>query len=178
MSRPPHRVRISSSLAHLLAQVGANSSAAHRRALLLLGAHTAGYDLAACRTDIGRLLGEDLDEPVAQHLATLYGARGLVVPILTPWQILQDIHAAPVGFTLALLAQGVLSVAQYGCPELARDDRRWWAGYVLTLGLSIYWNILGYGAVFALMGVPWLIAIGIIVAGDVAPEIAAKRYEG
>jgi hypothetical protein len=71
MSQAPHRVRLSPALAALLSVVGSNSSAAHR-ALLLLGAHAAGYDLSTCRSDIGRLLGEELDEPVQQRLATLY----------------------------------------------------------------------------------------------------------
>jgi hypothetical protein len=57
----------------LITAVGANSSAAHR-ALLLLGAQAAGYDLSACRADIGRLLGEALDEPVRRELAALYEA--------------------------------------------------------------------------------------------------------
>jgi hypothetical protein len=73
MSLAPHRVRISGSLHSVLVRVGPNSSAAHR-ALLLLGAQAAGYDLAACRNDIGRLLGEELDEPVLHRLAALYEA--------------------------------------------------------------------------------------------------------
>jgi hypothetical protein len=73
MSRVPHRVRISGSLHSLLETVGRNSSASHR-ALLLLGAQAAGYDLTACRADIGRLLGEELDEPVLHRLAALYEA--------------------------------------------------------------------------------------------------------
>lgn len=71
MSRAPHRVRISGSLNSVLEYVGPNSSAVHR-ALLLLGAQAAGYDLTPCRADIGRLLGEDLDEPVLRQLAALY----------------------------------------------------------------------------------------------------------
>ena len=108
-------------------------------------------------------------------LGTFYGARGIEVPILTPLQILVDIRAAPWVFGLALLAQGALSVAQYGCPELAGDDRRWWIGYGLALGLSIWFNWVGYAPVLLSIGVPWAVAIGAVIIGDVVPEIAAKR---
>lgn len=73
MSRAPRRIRMSVALEQLVGLVGANASAAHR-ALLLLGAQAAGYDLHPCRSDIGRLLGEDLAEPVQQRLADLYAA--------------------------------------------------------------------------------------------------------
>jgi hypothetical protein len=112
---------------------------------------------------------------VLSVLGTFYGARGLEVPILTPLKVWADVRAAPWAFGLALLVQSMLSVAQYGCPELAKEDRRWWVGYALTLGLSVWWNIQGYGPVMAQLGTPWLLAYAIIAAGDIAPEIAAKR---
>jgi hypothetical protein len=56
MSRSPHRVRLSAELNAIINAVSSNTSAAHR-ALLLLGAYTAGYDLQQCELDIGKLLG-------------------------------------------------------------------------------------------------------------------------
>ena len=114
---------------------------------------------------------------VLSILGTFYGARGLEVPILTPWQILADISAAPWKLALALVAQGALSALQYGSPELAQGDRRWWIGYAIALGLSIWWNWNGYGPILISLGVPWLVAGGLVAAGDIAPEIAAKRRE-
>lgn len=68
----PQRVRISSALANVLAQVGGTASAAHR-ALLLIGAHAAGYDLSACRRDLALLLAEELDAPVRTRLQEISG---------------------------------------------------------------------------------------------------------
>lgn len=70
----PQRVRISPALACVLAQVGGTASAAHR-ALLILGAHAAGYDLSACRRDLALLLAEDLDAPVRARLQEIAGER-------------------------------------------------------------------------------------------------------
>jgi hypothetical protein len=74
MSRSPHRVRLSAELNAIINAVSSNTSAAHR-ALLLLGAYTAGYDLQQCELDIGKLLGEAaLDEPVKSRLVAVYTA--------------------------------------------------------------------------------------------------------
>lgn len=70
----PQRVRISPALASVLGQVGGTASAAHR-ALLILGAHAAGYDLSACRRDLALLLAEDLDAPVRTRLQEIAGER-------------------------------------------------------------------------------------------------------
>jgi tryptophan 2,3-dioxygenase len=78
MSEAPHRVRLTPALRTLLARVSPNASAAHR-ALLLLGAHAAGYDLAAHRAEIARALAEELDEPVARAIEALLGARRAAV---------------------------------------------------------------------------------------------------
>jgi hypothetical protein len=43
-----------------------------RRALLLLGAAAAGYDLGDCRADLGRLLGEELAPQVRTAVEALY----------------------------------------------------------------------------------------------------------
>lgn len=68
----PQRVRISPALACVLAQVGGTASAAHR-ALLIIGAHAAGYDLSACRRDLALLLAEELDAPVRVRLQEIAG---------------------------------------------------------------------------------------------------------
>ena len=71
MSPPPLRLRISPALQRLVVGTSPNTSAG-LRALLLLGAHTAGYDLGACRPDLGRLLGEELAPPLRSAIEALY----------------------------------------------------------------------------------------------------------
>ena len=70
----PLRVRLSTPLQAALGRVGDNASAA-ARALLVLGLHAAGYDLAALRRDIALLLAEQLDAPVAQALREISEGR-------------------------------------------------------------------------------------------------------
>jgi hypothetical protein len=74
MSEAPHRIRLSPVLRALVSRVSPNVSAAHR-ALLLLGAHAAGYDVAPCRADTARVLSEELDERVAQAIEGLLSDR-------------------------------------------------------------------------------------------------------
>lgn len=74
MSEAPHRIRLSPALRALVGRVSPNVSAAHR-ALLLLGAHAAGYDIAPCRADTARVLSEELDGPVLRAIEGLLGGR-------------------------------------------------------------------------------------------------------
>lgn len=74
MSGDPLRIRLSPALRNLLSRVSPNNNAAIR-ALLLLGARTAGYDLSTCRADTSRLLGEKLDDPVRAALDQIYGVH-------------------------------------------------------------------------------------------------------
>lgn len=78
MSAAPTRLRLSPSLQGLAASVSPNTSAA-LRALLLLGAAAAGYDLLDYRADLGRLLGEELAPQVRTAIEELYpGGRAPV----------------------------------------------------------------------------------------------------
>lgn len=74
MSEAPHRIRLSPTLRALVGRVSPNISAAHR-ALLLLGAHAAGYDITPCRADTARVLSEELDEPVSRAIEGLLSGR-------------------------------------------------------------------------------------------------------
>lgn len=71
MSAAPTRLRLSPALQHLVTGVSPNTSAG-LRALLLLGANAAGYDLGDCRADLGRLLGEELAPPIRSAVEVLY----------------------------------------------------------------------------------------------------------
>lgn len=108
-------------------------------------------------------------------LGTYYGARGLPVPLFQPGRVWADIMAAPGGLLVALIAQVGLSVAQWGSRQKARLDVRWWALYAATLGLSAWWNWTAYGPPLTALGVPLLVAAGLVLAGDVAPEVALVR---
>lgn len=78
MSAAPTRLRLSPALQRLVAGVSPNTSAG-LRALLLLGAAAAGYDLGDCRADLGRLLGEELAPQVRTAVEALYpGGRTAV----------------------------------------------------------------------------------------------------
>lgn len=114
---------------------------------------------------------------VLSVLGTFYGARGKPVPITDPLAIWRDISAAAMPFLLACGGQAVLAVAQWGGRHAARADRRWWGLYVASLALSAWWNWKGYGPPLIGLGVPWLLAAGLIVAGDVVPELALVRED-
>jgi len=53
---PPHRVRLAPCLTAVLEQVHPTNASAAHRALLLLGAHAAGYDLTGCAAEVHRVL--------------------------------------------------------------------------------------------------------------------------
>lgn len=74
----PIRVRLSTPLQAAVERAGANTSAA-TRALLILGLHAAGYDLAPLRRDIALLLAEQLDAPVMAALTALAAGRRTAV---------------------------------------------------------------------------------------------------
>lgn len=111
---------------------------------------------------------------VLSVLGTFYGVRGLRAPILDVGRLVLDLIAAPQLLALALLGQGLLSVVQWGSRWGALHKHRvFWAIYFLSLALSVWWNWQAYGATMtAAMSMPWLVALGVIVAGDVLPEFA------
>ena len=117
-------------------------------------------------------------------LGTFYGRRGTEVPIATPLQIVADIFGDPTkgiaadlgNFGIAVAIQGVLTLIQYGARQKAKDDRRWWILYLVALGWSVYYNILGYWTPLTAIA-PWYLAALLIVAGDVLPEFLAVQRE-
>ena len=108
-------------------------------------------------------------------LGTFYGVQSMDVPFLNPGLILADLSAAPGLVFVALITQGVLTFAQYGASELAQVDSRWWIVYLLSLGASVGLNWIGYGNGLLEIGMPWLLAFGVVVASDVVPELAMKK---
>lgn len=111
---------------------------------------------------------------VLSVLGTFYGVRGMRAPILNLGRVILDIIADPQLLGLALLGQGLLSVVQWGGRWGAlRVHRVFWLLYFASLALSVYWNWQAYGATMtAAMQMPWLIALGVIIGGDVLPEFA------
>lgn len=108
---------------------------------------------------------------VLSVLGTFYGARGQSVPILDPLRMLRDIAAGLGLFAMALCGQLALAVAQWGGRQKAREDRRWWALWALSLALSAWWNWKGYGPPLVGAGLPWLLAVALVVGGDIVPEL-------
>lgn len=109
---------------------------------------------------------------VLSILGTFYGARGLSAPILQPWQIVLAIAAGPWLFVGTVILQVVLSLVQWGSRQLARRNPLWGLLYFAALALSAWWNWQAYGAALLTMGAPWLLAIGVIIIGDMMPELA------
>jgi len=109
---------------------------------------------------------------------TFYGARNLDAPLLTPWRIIADVAAAPNLAAMALLAQAVLGIVQWGARQMADHDARWWLLYIAALALSAWWNWSAYGDPLIAIGVPWLIAGGMILLGDIFPELILVRERG
>lgn len=107
---------------------------------------------------------------VLSVVGTFYGARGQ--DAAAPLQIVLDIWQAPLIAVLAVGIQGLLSVIQWGSRAAADDDVRWWALYGGALALSAWWNWTAYGDPLIAVGVPWLLAAGIVIAGDIYPEFA------
>lgn len=108
-------------------------------------------------------------------LGTFYGARNLNMPLTDPLQLARDIWATPIVLVLAIVGQGLLSVVQWGSRQLAIKDRRWWALYFGALALSAWWNWQAYGDPLVLLGVPWGLVVGIVIAGDMFPEFALVK---
>lgn len=109
---------------------------------------------------------------VLSILGTFYGSRGLPAPILQPWQIVVAIAAQLWVFIGAVALQVVLSLVQWGSRQMARRNPLWGLLYFASLALSAWWNWQAYGTSLLTMGMPWLLAIGVIIIGDMMPELA------
>lgn len=109
---------------------------------------------------------------VLSILGTFYGSRGLTAPILQPWQIVLAIVAQPWVFVATVILQVLLSVVQWGARQMAKRVLLWWLLYFAALALSAWWNWQAYGAALLQFGTPWLLAIGVIIIGDMMPELA------
>ena len=70
----PIRVRVSEAMLAALEAVSGNTSAA-TRALIVLGLHAAGYNVAGLRREIALLLAEELDAPALAALEAIAGRR-------------------------------------------------------------------------------------------------------
>jgi len=114
---------------------------------------------------------------VLSVFGTFYGQSGKDAPIATPLQMLRDVAQAPTSLAFAFGVQIVLTLVQYGARQMARRDRRWWALYLVALGISVYYNFEAYWTPLTAL-VSGLIAAPLIIAGDVLPEfIAVRRYD-
>jgi len=109
-------------------------------------------------------------------IGTLYGVLGQAVPLWQPWRIVSDVIAQPAQAALALALQLGLTLGQWGGIELAREDRRWWAVYVLSLVASVALNIAAYWEPLVMVAeLPWLVAVVLVIGSDIAPEWLLKK---
>ena len=109
-------------------------------------------------------------------IGTFYGIGQNAAPLLVPRQIIADIRANTDRLWVALAIQLFLTLGQYGARQFARNDRRWWALYLVALGVSVYYNVQAYWLPLNEL-MPGIAAGVLIVAGDVLPEFIAIRHE-
>lgn len=111
---------------------------------------------------------------VLSVIGTFYGLNRLNAPLAMPLQVATDIAVAPGRLGVAVGLQIVLTIVQYGARQMAHYDARWWLLYLVSLGVSLYYNIQAYWVPLLLyVSVP--IAVIILVGGDVLPEFLAVR---
>lgn len=109
---------------------------------------------------------------------TFYGMPGQDAPLGTPWRMALDAAAAPAAFGVALALQGALTITQWGAQQMARrHNPRWWFLYLAALGLSVYYNLQAYYEPAVALGAAPLIAVVLIIGGDVATEFAVIRRD-
>lgn len=113
---------------------------------------------------------------VLSVIGTYYGISDSTAPLLTPRQIIADIQANTDRLWVAIAIQVFLTLTQYGARTMARHDRRWWFLYLVSLGISVYYNYQAYWVPLNELTL-WPIAAAAIVAGDVLPEFIAIRHE-
>jgi hypothetical protein len=106
---------------------------------------------------------------------TFYGMLGVPGPLAAPWLMPADAAAAPEWFGGAFVVQLVSTLAQWGARQMARHTPRWWLLYLAALGLSVYYNLVAYHAPAVALGVPWLLAAILIIAGDAVPELVVVK---
>lgn len=111
---------------------------------------------------------------VGSIMGTFYGSRGATIPLrlMVLWQ---DISTQPGTFAIAVVVQGLLSLVQWGARQMAHRDRRWWSLYLVSLSLSAWWNWTAYAAPLIAVRVPWPVALGIIIGGDIFPEVTLVK---
>jgi hypothetical protein len=113
---------------------------------------------------------------VLSVVGTYYGLSSSSAPLLTPVRIIADIQANTDRLWVAIAIQVFLTLTQYGARTMARHDRRWWFLYLVSLGISVYYNWQAYWLPLNELTL-WPIAAAAIVAGDVLPEFIAIRHE-
>jgi hypothetical protein len=114
-------------------------------------------------------------------LGTFYGLLGRNAPINAPLlaalpAMTGAVAAAPNTFLLAVIIQIVLTTIQYGARQMSKSDRRWWILYLVSLGISVYYNYQAYWTPLNTMTPAYLAAL-LIIAGDVLPEFIAVKRE-
>jgi hypothetical protein len=111
---------------------------------------------------------------VLSIVGTFYGLNQLPAPLTSPLQLAMDVQAAPGRLGLAFAIQIVLMVVQYGARQMAQYDWRWWGLYLVSLGVSVYYNVQAYWLPLLLLA-SWPVAALLIICGDVLPEFLAVR---
>lgn len=114
---------------------------------------------------------------VLSFFGTFYGFIGKDAPLAAPWLMAVDAWGAPGALLKAFGLQMLLTLAQWAARLRAVDDRRWWFAYLAALAPSVYYNIDAYFAPALVMGVPIVIALILIIAGDIIPELVGIRRD-
>lgn len=114
---------------------------------------------------------------VLSLFGTFYGLIGKDAPLGKPWLMMVDAWGAPAYLLGAFALQGLLTLAQWAARLKAEDDRRWWFAYLAALAPSVYYNVDAYYVPAVAMGVPFVIALILIIAGDIIPELVGIKRD-
>lgn len=113
---------------------------------------------------------------VLSVVGTYYGLAQQPAPLFSPRLLYAGIQANTDRLWVAIAIQVFLTLTQYGSRTMARHDRRWWFLYLVSLGISVYYNYQAYWTPLNEITL-WPIAAAVIIAGDVLPEYIAIRHE-
>lgn len=113
---------------------------------------------------------------VASWIGTFYGIIGRPAPLTSVVAILRDVIAQPAVLFQAFAVQAFFTIVQWGARRRARTHSpAYWLLWLAGLAPSVYYNLGSYYAPMVAMDVPYVLAVVMIIGGDVIPEVFGQR---
>lgn len=101
---------------------------------------------------------------------TFYGMLGRPAPLTNAARLVSDLVNLWPMFLVAFGVQALMSLLQWGAAVKAKRDPRWWIGYLLSLGVSVWLSWSGYADPLIALGMPPVLLFFLILGGDILPE--------